>query len=131
MTFFFRTKRFDAESVVNEDHFYGEDLADWLCGELIGWETNVDWEDWGWAVSAGRGEHSYIFGVYDHDTSDVNELGPRWCLRLYSQFDSKLPWYRRVFRSGPLPAHPEVIAEIEALLRRQQDFYDIQMNSEA
>ena len=131
MTIFFRTTRFDTSSEQTDDSFYGEDLAQWLAGALSGWETSVDAEDWGWAVGASRDSHLYLIGVYDHDVTDVSDQGPRWCLRLNNQRDRSVPWYKKLFRHVEPMAHPEVVAEIEALLRQQPDFHDIQVTSPA
>lgn len=130
MTCFFRTKRFDTAPGTSEEAFRGEDVARWLCGELSGWKANVDLEDWGYAVSAVRGDEACIFGIYDHDIDDVNEQGPRWCIRITNLRDRSVPWYKKLFRNVPPVAAPEVVAEVESILRRQSDFHDIQLEAQ-
>ena len=129
MTFRFRTGRFDTASPLEDGAFRGRDAAEWLCGELSGWQAAVDAEDWGWAVSATRGEHAHVFGFYDHDLDDVNVNGPRWCLRLFNLRDRSVPWYKKLFRHVPPVAHPEVVAEIHAILTRQADFHEIEQDA--
>lgn len=131
MTFSFRTTRFHHQNPAGDDDgtFQGEDVARWLAGALSGWTTDVVAEDWGWAVLATRGGARYIFGVYDHDLDpgDTDPRGARWILRLFNQQkDPSVPWYRRLFTNVPPVAAPEVIAEVEALLRAQPDFAAVQ-----
>jgi len=126
MVVFFRTKRFDTESKKEDDRFYGQDLAKWLSSELRGWDTNVEEEDWGWAVEASKRGYEYIFGVYDHDTGNVTDEGARWCLRLFNLRDKSAPWYKKLVRYIPPVAHAEVVEEIVALLNQQTDFHNLQ-----
>ena len=126
MTLFFHSKRFDFESAKEDDRFYGEDLARWLSSQLAGWRSEVVEEDWGWAVVATKGDLSYIFGVYDHDTNEMTENGPRWCIRIFNQRDKSTPWFKKLLHNVPPVAHPAVIHEIETILSSQPDFYDIQ-----
>lgn len=126
MTLFFRTTRFDTQSEKSGEGFYGVDAARWLSGELNGWQTSVEQEDWGWGVSAVRGEHAYILAIYDHDTDDVTANGPRWCLRLNNLKDRSVPWYKKIFRNVPPKASAEVVSEIQSILGRQSDFHDIE-----
>lgn len=125
MTLFFHTQRFDTASDKSDDRFYGEDLARWLSSELTGWKGNVVEEDWGWAVVATKGTLHYVFGIYDHDTDELTENGPRWCIRIFNQRDNSTPWFRKLFRNIPPVADPGVIEEISGLLSRQPDFHDI------
>jgi hypothetical protein len=65
----FNTARFNLSAV--EEHFinpcsFGEDLAAWLRGkwEDKGIQTSAPGpEDWGWYLSANRGERSYFLGM--------------------------------------------------------------------
>jgi hypothetical protein len=131
MTFFFRTTRFDTASEFSEGAFRGEDAVRWLSGALSGWKAGVDAEDWGWAVSATRGEHAYLFGICDHDTDDVTEQGARWCLRIHNLRDRSVPGHKKLFRNIPPVADPGVVAEIESIPRQQSDFHDIQKDAQA
>jgi hypothetical protein len=87
MKILLRTKLFDFTSGIEEGSFYGEDFAEWLSRQLIDWETSYDCEDWGWSLCADKNSHVYIFGIYDHDTDDVDDHGPQWCIRVYNQRD--------------------------------------------
>jgi len=125
MTLFFHSQRFDTSSDKADDRFYGEDLARWLSSELTGWKSDVVEEDWGWAVVATKDKLHYIFGIYDHDTDELTENGPRWCIRIINQRDNSTPWLKKLFRNVPPVAHPDVIEEITRLLSRQPDFFGI------
>ena len=126
MTLFFHSKRFDFESAKEDDRFYGEDLARWLSSQLAGWRSDVVEEDWGWAVVATKDDLHYIFGVYDHDTNELTENGPRWCIRIFNQRDKSTPWFKKLLRNVPPVADPVVINDIERLLSGQPDFHDVQ-----
>ena len=92
----FRTTIFDASSQIPEHVFHGEDLAKWLKEKLTGWEASVDVEDWGWAVEAQKGKLNYIFGIYEYETNDVNEQGPKWIIAIYNERDNS-HWLRDLF----------------------------------
>ena len=78
----FRTKRFIVSDHEAPDHFDGEDLAQWLAMRLVGWQTEVVAEDWGWCLLARKGDQRCEMGVYDYHTSDVTDLGALWTLRI-------------------------------------------------
>jgi hypothetical protein len=121
----FHSKTFDVSAPKdNDDSFYGEDLARWLEGRLVGWKTSVVGEDWGWAVLASKGKFKYMFGVYDHDTNEVSDNGPRWVLRLFNRRD-RTDWFKKLFKHIPPKAHQEVIDEVVGVLRHSREVSDI------
>ena len=120
-----RTKRFDVTTPIEEGSFHGEDFARWLQSKLTGWYADVNAEDWGWAVVARKGDYRYIFGIYDHDTNDVTEAGPKWVLRLYNQRD-RTSWFKKIFKYNPPKAHQEVVDEITAILKTDGELAEIQ-----
>lgn len=122
----FHSKTFDVSTVRNDDSFHGEDLAQWLEARLTGWNTSVVDEDWGWAVLADRGQFKYIFGVYDHDTDEVTENGPRWVIRLFNRRD-RSDWFKKMFKNIPPKAHQEVIDEVVGVLRASGEVSDIRV----
>ena len=123
-----RTKIFDASSPMEEGSFHGEDFAKWLQAKLAGWKTDVVGEDWGWAVYARKEGYRYNFGVYDHDTNDVTDAGPKWVLRLYNERD-RSNWFKKMFKYIPPKAHPEVVEEITGILKADGEFKEIQVES--
>ena len=64
-------------------------------------------EDWGWAIEAKRSPYRYMIGVYDHDTNDVTENGPKWV--------------RDLIRYTPPAAHEVVTQEIVHILKQAGD----------
>lgn len=120
-----RTKQFAAATPMEEGSFRGEDFAKWLQSKLTGWQTDVAAEDWGWAIVARKGEYHYIFGVYDHDTDDVTDAGPKWVLRLYNQRDSSC-WFKKIFKYIPPKAHQEVVDEVTGILKADCSFTEVQ-----
>ena len=122
----FHSKAFDASEPENEDSFRGEEVARWLEARLVGWKTSVAAEDWGWSVVANKGHLKYELGVYDHDTNEVNDNGPRWVLRLYNLRD-RSDWFRKLFRYIPPKAHQQVVDEVVGLLRNSEEVSDIRV----
>lgn len=119
-----RTNKFDASSDIEDGAFRGEDLAKWLQSRMPDWQSDVVEEDWGWAVVTRKGEYHYIFGVYDHDTTDQTEPGPKWVLRLYNQKD-KTPWFKKLFKNVPPTAHTEVVDEVVAILKSEEGISEV------
>ena len=128
MTIFFRTHQFDTSSKKEDYQFYGEDLAIWFSSNLDGWKYSVYEEDWGWCIDAQKGNYSYMFGVYDHDISDENKSGNRWCIRVYNQND-KSHWFKKIFKYIPPVADDEVTQEILDVLKEKSDFSDIEIET--
>ena len=124
----FRANLFDTSSDLPEGAFHGEDLAKWLEARLKGWQTRVHAEDWGWAVLAQRDQYEYIFGVYDSDTNDVTENGPKWILRLYNQKD-RSNWLKKLFKYIPPTTDKEVTHEIVQLLEHADGVTNIEVES--
>jgi hypothetical protein len=119
-----RTKLFKVSPSAEEGVFDGGDFAKWLGGKLAGWETDIIEEDWGWAATAQKTGYDYIFGIYDHDTLDVTNLGPKWVIRLYNQSD-KSNWFKRLFKYIPPKAHEEIVNEIVGILKSEEAIKDI------
>jgi hypothetical protein len=122
----FRSKLFDASGALPEGKFHGEDLAKWLAEHLDKWQSQVYAEDWGWEIVAKRDQYQYMFGVYDHDTNDVNENGPKWVVRLYNQRDHS-NWLRKLFKYIPPVADKEVTQEIMQTLKQIADIAQIEI----
>ena len=121
-----RTKLFDTAASCEEERYRGKDFAKWLQLRMSAWDTEVIGEDWGWAVVAGKDIYRYIFGVYDHDAGDENELGSRWVLRLYNRRD-RSNWFKKIFTYIPPKAHPEIVDEIVYILESNEDIHDVQV----
>ena len=123
----FRSKVFGASAPKSDGSFYGEDLARWLEARLVGWKTSVVGEDWGWAVLANKGQLKYMFGVYDHDTDEVTENGPKWVVRLFNLRD-RSGWFKKLFKNIPPKAHQEVVDEVVGVLRDSREVLDIRVD---
>ncbi len=134
----FRTTVFDATSHGDdESFFYGEDLARWIAERLPAWDTDVQDEDWGWAIYATRGRYRYVFGVYYEDVADFSGHGPAWCVRVY---DESWRGWRRSWRDGwrrfgwrsllrhvfPV-ADPEVVDEVARIFRSDDRIHDLRV----
>jgi hypothetical protein len=137
----FRTTLFDSISHGDdESFFYGEDLARWLAARLPEWETDVQAEDWGWAIYASRPGYRYVFGVYYEGAggcAGASGHGADWCVRLY---DESWRGWRRSWRHGwrrygwrsllrhvfPV-ADPEVVDEVTRILRAEDQIHDLRV----
>ena len=122
----FRSKVFDSSAPKSGQTFYGEDLARWLEARLVGWNTSVVDEDWGWAVLANKGPLKYIFAVYDHDTNEITDDGPRWVVRVFN-LGNREDWFKILFKHDPPRAHQEVIDEVFGVLRNSREVSDIRV----
>jgi hypothetical protein len=121
-----RTKLFDVSSPIEDGAYYGEDFAKWLQLKLSDWQSEVFEEDWGWAVLARNEGYRYIFGVYDHDTTDISEFGPKWVIRLYNQKD-RSSWFKKLFKCIPPVAHQEVVDQVVGVLKAQREISEIEV----
>jgi len=113
----FRSNRFDTASELPEGSFRGEDVAKWFDRQLSGWKTSVVGEDWGWAIVAKKDDLDYVFGIYDHDTDEVNENGPIWVIRLFNRKD-RSKWFLKLFKNIAPVTHDAVLAEVVGILKR-------------
>jgi hypothetical protein len=124
----FRSKLFDADSELPEGSFRGEDVAKWLDRQLSGWKTSVVGEDWGWAITAKKGQFHYTIGIYDHDTDEVTENGPIWVVRLFNRND-RSKWFLKLFKNIAPVTHEEVLAEVVGILKRTDGVSEVSVEA--
>jgi hypothetical protein len=121
-----RTKMFDAASLMEEGTFHGEDFAKWLQSKFLGWKLDIVDEDWGWSVYGKKERFRYNFGIYDLDTDDVNDNGPKWILRIYNERDWR-SWFKSWVKYTPPVAHKEVVEEVLEILKAEPNIKEIEV----
>lgn len=121
----FDSERFDYASELPEsfnagNRFYGRDVAEFLCGELVsrGFEASFLDEDWGWLV-CGRGPQALVFETAVYNLADHGEGGRpgvgSWGLRSRAWRRTKVLGF--LPRNAPVPVPNELAAAIRAAVQ--------------
>jgi len=104
-----------------EGKFRGEVFANWLKDRLPSWESSVVEEDWGWALCIRKGKYRCLIAVYDYETNDSNDDGPRWIIRVSSDR------FWDLFKSKLQTVQPEVMDEIVTILKSEERIADVRV----
>jgi hypothetical protein len=126
----FTTKKFDAtkETPNPINPIAGESVLAWIRGELTktGWDVSEpDAEDWGWYMIAQRSGTSYLVGASGEMAGDTPPSD--WIVQIHKQrtFVQKLTGKNKMTDSDTLSS------EIEALVRRSEEFKNVDVEKSA